>query len=301
MTEIRLGVLLWSQATDWPAFAAAARRSEELGYEHIWTWDHLYAIFGDPYQPIFEGWATLAAWAATTHRARLGLMVGANTLRNPGIVAKLATTLDHISDGRAILGLGGAWFETEHTATGIDFGSGFGERLDRLDEAVAALRTLLDGGEVTSAPMHPVHGPEVGGREHVDVVEKEGGILPEVSTRMQEPASRLQDVRFLSADADLYAHVPLLHESDDPLGVMVDVDHQPIGTGLHEPLPHPIEEGPPPHLDQGLGRFVGQGPQPCSQAGRQNHRVQLERSRCRTSTRTSGYRSRRCRARRSAK
>ncbi len=152
MIETRLGVLLWSQATEWPDFAAAARRVDELGYDHLWTWDHLYAIFGDPYQPIFEGWATLAAWAAMTRRARLGLLVGANTFRNPGLVAKLATTLDHISDGRAILGMGGAWFAAEHVAHGMDFGSGFGERLDWLDEAVSAARTLLDGGEATSAP-----------------------------------------------------------------------------------------------------------------------------------------------------
>ncbi len=150
--ETRLGVLLWSQATEWPAFAAAARRVDELSYDHLWTWDHLYAIFGDPHQPIFEGWATLAAWAAMTRRTRVGLLVGANTFRNPGVVAKLATTLDHISEGRAILGIGGAWFGAEHQAAGIDFGSGFGQRLDWLDEAVGALRTLLDGEPVTSAP-----------------------------------------------------------------------------------------------------------------------------------------------------
>ena len=62
-------------------------------------------------------------------------MVGANTFRNPGLTAKLATTLDHLSGGRAVLGLGGAWFDREHEAFGIDFGSGFGERLDRLDES----------------------------------------------------------------------------------------------------------------------------------------------------------------------
>jgi alkanesulfonate monooxygenase SsuD/methylene tetrahydromethanopterin reductase-like flavin-dependent oxidoreductase (luciferase family) len=150
--ETKLGVLLWSQATGWPELEAAARRVDELGYEHLWAWDHLYAIFGDPYQPIFEGWATLAAWAKVTRRARLGLLVGANTFRNPGLVAKLATTLDHISGARAILGIGGAWFEQEHTATGLAFGTGFGQRLDWLDEAVGAVRALLAGGEVTSAP-----------------------------------------------------------------------------------------------------------------------------------------------------
>lgn len=150
MPPVKLGILLWSQATDWPSFERAATRVDELGYEHLWTWDHVYAIFGDPYQPIFEGWATLAAWAKVTTRARLGLLVGANTFRNPGLVAKLATTLDHLSDGRAILGLGGAWFELEHLAHGIEFGSGFGQRLDWLDESVAAIRALLDGEEVTA-------------------------------------------------------------------------------------------------------------------------------------------------------
>ena len=72
-------------------------------------------------------------------------MVGANTFRNHGHTAKLATTLDHLSNGRAVLGIGGAWFEREHDAFGIDFFSGHGERLDRLDESVMLMRRLLDG------------------------------------------------------------------------------------------------------------------------------------------------------------
>ena len=151
-TPSKLGVLLWNQATDWPAYEAAAVRVDGLGYDSLWAWDHLYAIFGDPYQPIFEGYTTLAAWAKVTTRVRLGLLVGANTFRNPGVVAKMLTTIDHQSGGRAIAGLGGAWMELEHTANGIDFGSGFGQRLDWLEESAAALRTLLDGGTVSSAP-----------------------------------------------------------------------------------------------------------------------------------------------------
>jgi alkanesulfonate monooxygenase SsuD/methylene tetrahydromethanopterin reductase-like flavin-dependent oxidoreductase (luciferase family) len=148
----RLGILLWNQATDWPAFEAAARRVDALGYQHLWTWDHLYAIFGDPYQPVFEGYTTLAAWAMVTRNVRLGLMVGANTFRNPGLVAKMTTNLDRMSDGRAILGLGGAWFELEHQAYGIEFGRSVGERLDWMDEAVAAMRQLVDGEEFSSSP-----------------------------------------------------------------------------------------------------------------------------------------------------
>lgn len=149
MTRLGLGILLWSQAATWPEFETAARRVDRLGYDHLWTWDHLYAIFGDPHQPIFEGWTAITGCAQVTSRVRLGLMVGANTFRNPALVAKSAATLDHISGGRAILGLGGAWHELEHRAHGIDFGRSPGERLDWLDEAAASIRKLLDGERVT--------------------------------------------------------------------------------------------------------------------------------------------------------
>jgi alkanesulfonate monooxygenase SsuD/methylene tetrahydromethanopterin reductase-like flavin-dependent oxidoreductase (luciferase family) len=150
MTGIKLGAALWSQASDWPGFLGAAQAAERLGYDHVWTWDHLQAIFGDPNQPIFEGYTALAAVAQATERVGVGLFVGANTFRNPGLAVKCVTTIDHISGGRAIMGIGGAWFEGEHRAFGIDFGSGFGQRLDWLAEAAAATRTLLDGGELTS-------------------------------------------------------------------------------------------------------------------------------------------------------
>ena len=114
MPDLKLGILLWSQCAPWPEMLAAAQRIDRLGYDSLWTWDHVHAIFGDPQQPIFEGWGLLNAWAMATQRVKLGLMVGANTFRNPGLVAKSAATLDHVSGGRAILGLGGAWFEYEH-------------------------------------------------------------------------------------------------------------------------------------------------------------------------------------------
>ena len=152
MSGVKLGINLWSQASDWPGFLAAATRSDELGYDHVWTWDHVYAIFGDADQDIFEGYTALAALAVATRRAQLGLFVGANTFRNPGLATKCLVTIDHISGGRAILGIGGAWMEPEHKAFGMDFGSGFGQRLDWLAEAAPAIRALLDGGTVTSVP-----------------------------------------------------------------------------------------------------------------------------------------------------
>jgi F420-dependent oxidoreductase-like protein len=145
MTSVRFGAQLWSQASDWPGFLAAAIGAEEAGWDSVWTWDHLHAIFGPWEQPVFEGWLAIGAVAARTSRVRVGLMVGANTFRNPGHTAKLATTLDHVSGGRAVLGLGGAWFAREHEAFGIEFGTSVGQRLDRLDEAVELIRRLLDG------------------------------------------------------------------------------------------------------------------------------------------------------------
>jgi alkanesulfonate monooxygenase SsuD/methylene tetrahydromethanopterin reductase-like flavin-dependent oxidoreductase (luciferase family) len=144
---IQLGALAWNQYTDWPALREAGVRADRLGYDTIWTWDHLYPIVGSDDGPILEGWLTLAAWAEATVRARIGLMVGANPFRNPALVAKMATTLDHISDGRAILGIGAAWFETEHVAYGLEFGESPGERLRWLEEAVKIMRGMLHGEE----------------------------------------------------------------------------------------------------------------------------------------------------------
>ncbi len=147
MSEVKFGVLAWNQYTDWPALRAHAVRADELGYDDLWTWDHLYPIVGSDDGPILEGWMLLAGWAVATQRARLGLMVGANPFRNPALVAKMATTLDHISAGRAILGIGGAWFETEHTAYGFEFGSSPGERLRWLEESARIMRGMLHGEE----------------------------------------------------------------------------------------------------------------------------------------------------------
>ena len=145
MTDLRLGALCWNQYADWPSLLAAGRRADALGFDTLWTWDHLYPIVGNSHGPIHEGWLTLAAWAQATERIRIGLMVGANTFREPTLTAKMATTLDHISGGRAILGIGAAWFEEEHVAYGLEFGDGFPERLRWLAEALPIMRGMLRG------------------------------------------------------------------------------------------------------------------------------------------------------------
>jgi len=151
LSGVRFGALCWNQWTDWPSLLEAGVRADRLGYDTLWTWDHLYPIVGDSHGPIFEGWLTLTAWAQATERIRIGLMVGANTFREPTLTVKMATTLDHISNGRAILGIGGAWFGEEHQGFGLEFGDGFPERLRWLGEARPVMRGMLDGTEPTAA------------------------------------------------------------------------------------------------------------------------------------------------------
>jgi alkanesulfonate monooxygenase SsuD/methylene tetrahydromethanopterin reductase-like flavin-dependent oxidoreductase (luciferase family) len=146
---MRFGTAYWINRTSWADLRAACLAAEAAGWDSLWIDDHLLADEGDPTDGKLEGWTTLAALAVLTTHARLGLLVAANTFRPPGLTAKLATTLDQLSGGRAVLGIGGGWFAREHEAFGIDFGSGFGERLDRLDEAVGLIRRLLDGETVT--------------------------------------------------------------------------------------------------------------------------------------------------------
>jgi len=151
MPRVRLGALCWNQYTDWPNLLEAGRRVDQLGYDSLWTWDHVYPIVGSHEGPMFEGWLTITAWAQATERVRIGLMVVANTFRNPALTAKMATTLDHISGGRAILGVGAAWFETEHEAFGLEFGSGAPERLRWLGEALPIMRGMLHGERPSAA------------------------------------------------------------------------------------------------------------------------------------------------------
>jgi alkanesulfonate monooxygenase SsuD/methylene tetrahydromethanopterin reductase-like flavin-dependent oxidoreductase (luciferase family) len=148
---LKLGANCWNQYAAWPDFLAAQQRADRLGFDSLWTWDHLYPIVGSHEGPIFECYTAMAAVAVSTSRATVGLMVGANTFREPALVAKMVTTLDHISGGRAVLGIGAAWFETEHRAFGVPFGDGPPERLRWLEQALPILRGMLDGDR-PSAP-----------------------------------------------------------------------------------------------------------------------------------------------------
>jgi F420-dependent oxidoreductase-like protein len=162
--DLRLGLQIWPSNATWEELRAVALTAEELGFDSIFTWDHFAPVAGiDPYSANFEGWQVLAAWAAVTKRAQIGMLVTGNTYRHPAIVAKMAATLDHISAGRAIAGMGAAWFEFEHTRYGIAFPS-VGQRIAQLEEALIVMRSLFTEPrtefrgryyQLTDAPAEP--------------------------------------------------------------------------------------------------------------------------------------------------
>ena len=152
---IRIGFQIWEQAVAWPELMAAGERIEALGFASLFANDHFMPILGDADGPVvgsagsvFEGWLTLAAWAARTTRVPLGILVSSVSYRNVGLTVKMATTLDHASNGRAMLGLGAGWHAPEHWAFGYDLLS-LGDRVSRFDEASRVARGLLDGESVT--------------------------------------------------------------------------------------------------------------------------------------------------------
>src|SRR4051794_21196370 len=109
------------QGAKWSALRGAWRAAGDAGIDSLWTEDHLLADAGDWRQAKFEGWAALAALAPLTQTPRVGVLVTAVAFRNPGHVTKLATTLDHVTDGRLALGMGAGPFDREHGACGLDF------------------------------------------------------------------------------------------------------------------------------------------------------------------------------------
>jgi alkanesulfonate monooxygenase SsuD/methylene tetrahydromethanopterin reductase-like flavin-dependent oxidoreductase (luciferase family) len=149
---LKLGANLWNQYTDWPAFLDAMLRAEDLGFDSLFTWDHVYPIVGTWEGPALEAYTAMAAVASQTRRATIGHLVSANTFRNPALLAKMITTIDHISGGRAVLGIGAAWMEPEHTAFGLEYGDRPGTRLRWLAEALPIVRGMLDGTQPSSPP-----------------------------------------------------------------------------------------------------------------------------------------------------
>jgi F420-dependent oxidoreductase-like protein len=150
---VRFGVQTGQQNVEWAAVEELWRNAEAWGYDSLWAFDHFYPIFTDPTGPCLEGWTLLGALAHATKRARIGHLVTGNTYRNPSLLAKMVATVDQIANGRTVLGLGGGWFEHEHTSLGFHFGT-VGERLGALEESCRIITGLLAGEKVTLEGRH---------------------------------------------------------------------------------------------------------------------------------------------------
>ena len=164
---IRIAFQIWGQSASWAELMRAGERVEALGFASLFANDHLMPILGDAdgpvlgsTGPVFEGWMTLGAWAARTTRVPLGVMVCGVGYRNVGLTVKMATALDHASDGRAMLGLGAGWHEPEHRAFGYEM-LALGDRISRFDEASRLARgharrgALQPGRPVGQRPRGP--------------------------------------------------------------------------------------------------------------------------------------------------
>ena len=124
-----------------------AQAADELGFHTLYVPDHLHPI-PSTQGLLFEAWSVIAALARDTHRVRLGQLVTANSYRNPALQAKIASTIDVISNGRLTFGIGSGWYEPDYLGYGYDFGTA-GDRLRRLDEAVQVIRAFWTEDEVT--------------------------------------------------------------------------------------------------------------------------------------------------------
>jgi F420-dependent oxidoreductase-like protein len=133
-----------------PTVLAQAREAESAGFDSVFVMDHFYQLpaLGSPDQPMLEAYTALGALATATERVQLGTLVTGNTYRNPTLLAKVITTLDVVSAGRAILGIGAGWFELEHDQLGYEFGT-FTDRFNRLDEALEIILPMIKGERPT--------------------------------------------------------------------------------------------------------------------------------------------------------
>lgn len=219
---VRIGIQLQPQHADYGDIRRALAQAEEAGADVVTTWDHFFPLYGEPEGKHFECWTVLGAWAEQTERVEIGALVTCNSYRNPELLADMARTVDHISGGRLILGIGSGWFEKDYLEYGYEFGSA-GSRLNDLAGALPRIERRL-------AKLNP---PPT---RHIPVMIGGGG-----ERKTLKLVARHADIWHTFADVDTLRHkVGVLAEHCRVVGrEMAEIE---ISVGV--PRGNPDEVGP---------------------------------------------------------
>lgn len=230
-SAIRLGVQIQPQHAGYPAIRRAVSEAEGLGVDIAFNWDHFFPLYGEPEGKHFEAWTMLGAWAEQTSTIEIGCLVTCNSYRNPELLADMARSVDHISDGRLVLGIGSGWFEKDYTQYGYEFGTA-GKRLDALAQDLPRIESRW--AQLNPAPTRaiPVLIGGGGERKTLRLVAKHATIwhsfsdVPTLTRKLEVLAGHCADVGRDMGEIEISSGAPK-GDPKDVAGAYVDA-----GVGL---------------------------------------------------------------------